>query len=159
MRKLAVPLVLFLAAGAAGAAAASAETVTVLGLADVKVVPGNPENNASIKAAVERAHAAGVPLALADAREEAAELAGLSGLTLGDIESISEAASPYGPGYGYGGYSPFGRDQYCGTQTRRRRVRGSDGRLRTKRVKVRRCYVPRRLSTTLEVTFKASRAG
>src|SRR3954470_5959659 len=107
MRKLAVPLVLFLAASGAGAAAAGAETVTVIGTANVKVVPGNPENNASIKAAVERAHNAGVPLALADAREEATELAGLSGLTLGDIESISDAiGGPYGPGY-YGGYSPF----------------------------------------------------
>jgi uncharacterized protein YggE len=159
MRKLAVPLVLFLAASGAGAAAAAAETVTTVGVAEVKVVPGNPESNASIRAAVERAHNAGVPLALANAREEAAELAGLSGLTLGDIESVSAAVNgPYGPGY-YGGYSPFGRDQYCGTQTRRRRVRGSDGRLRTKRVRVRRCYVPRVLPTALEVTFKASRAG
>src|SRR3954451_11894109 len=105
MRKLAVPLVLFLAAGGAGAAAAGAETVTAVGVAEVKVVPGNPQSNESIKAAVERAHNAGVPLALAGAREEAAELASLSGLTLGDIESISAGVfSPYGPGY-YGGYS------------------------------------------------------
>ena len=159
MRKLAVPLVLFLGASGAGAAAAGAETIKAAGVADVKVVPGNPLNNDSIKAAVERAHNAGVPLALADARKEAAELAGLAGLTLGDIESISSVVnSPYGPGY-YGGYAPFGPDQYCGLITRRHRVRGSDGRLHTKRVKVRRCFVPRRLSTTLEVTFKASRAG
>ena len=159
MRKLAVPLVLFLATSGAGAAAAGAETVTAIGVAEVNVAPGNPESNASIKAAVERAHNAGIPLALADAREEAQELAGPSGLTLGEIESVSEAvSSPYGPGY-YGGYSPFGRDQYCGVQTRRRRVRGSDGRIHTKRVKVRRCEFPRRLPTTLEVTFKASRAG
>ncbi|MEA2444066.1 MAG: hypothetical protein QOJ12_1358, partial [Thermoleophilales bacterium] len=47
----------------------------------------------------------------------------------------------------------------CGLITRRHRVRGSDGRLHTKRVKVRRCFFPRRLATTLEVTFKASRSG
>jgi uncharacterized protein YggE len=159
MRKLAVPLVLFLVTGAAGASAASAETVTAVGIAEVKVVPGNPQNNASIVAAVERAHNAGIPLALADAREEATELAAVSGLTLGDIESISASVgSPYGPGY-YGAYSPFGPDRYCGTQSRRVRVRGSDGRLRTKRVRVRRCYVPNRLPTSLEVTFKATRSG
>jgi hypothetical protein len=157
MRKpLAVPLALVLIAVAAPAA--TAETVTATGFSQVKVVPGNPQNNESIVAAVERAHEIGVPLALASARENATELAAASGLVIGDVESVSDAVfGPYGPGYS--GFAPFGPDQYCGTITRRRRSRDSSGRVHTRRVRVRRCYVPRQLPTTLQVTYKATRAG
>jgi hypothetical protein len=154
-KQLAGPLVVFLAAGAVAAPAAGAETVTSVGNAIVTVVPGNPENNTSIKTAVDKAQAAGVPLAMTEAREHGAKLAELSGLTLGDIESVSDSvAGFYGP---YGQYSPFGPDQYCGLTSRRIHVRGSDGKLRTKRVRVRRCFFPRRLQVTLQVTFRATK--
>jgi hypothetical protein len=156
-KQLAGPLVVLLVGGAVAAPAADAETVTSVGQAIVTVVPGNPQNNTSIRTAVDKAQAAGVPRAMTDAREHAAKLAALSGLTLGDIESVSDApAGFFGP---YGQYSPFGPDQYCGTTSRRVRVRGSNGKLRTKRVRVRRCFFPRRLAVTLEVTFRATKTG
>jgi hypothetical protein len=114
-------------------------------------------SNSSIKAAIERAEAAGVPLAMADARVHATELARLAGLTLGDIDSVSDsAAGAYGPGYFYG---PFGPDRYCGTVTSRKRVRGSDGKIHTRRVKRRRCFFPSRLPVSVTVTFKATKAA
>jgi hypothetical protein len=122
------------------------------------VTPTNPHSNASIKSAVDQAHQIGVPLAIANARENATELAAASGLAIGDVESLSDTVlSPYGPGYG--GYSPFGADQYCGTISQRRRTRDSRGRLHTRRVRLRRCFYPHRLPVTLAVTFKATQAG
>ena len=87
-----------LVASAAGQQPAG-RTVAATGVASVKVrAPSDRTHEAPIRAAVEAAEAKALPRALADARAKAADLAKLSGLTLGGIESISDAtASPYGP--------------------------------------------------------------
>ena len=59
-------------------------TVAAQGAASVKVIaPKDRTHEGPIRAAVEAAEAKALPRAIADAREKAAELARLSGLTLG----------------------------------------------------------------------------
>src|SRR3954468_3842907 len=88
-------------------------TVEATGVASVKVkAPSDRTHEAPIRAAVEAAEAKALPRALAEARSEAADLARLSGLTIGAIVSISDtASSPYGPFF----YGTFGPDRFCGT--------------------------------------------
>ena len=90
-------------------------TVAAQGAASVKVSrPRTARTRAPIHAAVEAAEAKALPRAIADARAKAAELARLSGLTLGPIVAISDApTSPYGPFIGF--YGRFGPDRFCGT--------------------------------------------
>jgi hypothetical protein len=156
-----------LAVVATGIAApvASAETITALGTAQVDVKPSDPNDNKSIVDAVEAAHKLALPRAIREAREEAEAIAAASNLTVGAIDTVDETAfgggpGYYGPGYGpYGAIAPFGPDQYCGTTTRRVRTRTKSGKVVTRRVKRRRCFVPDRLVTTLSVTFRAAPAG
>jgi hypothetical protein len=135
------------------------QSVTALGLGQVKVKPKDRHSNASIVAAVEAAEAKAVPQAIDAARERAQALAKASGLTLGAIESVQETPpSPFGPGYGYGGYpAPFGKDRYCGTERRPRFRRTSTGRRRVvgfRNAHV--CQPPRYVLVNLSVTFAAT---
>jgi hypothetical protein len=128
-------------------AAVAAGTITAVGTAQEKVTPKDPKDNQSIKDAVETAHKASIPAAIQEAKEEAAALATASGLTLGAIQSVDENVNNgfYG---GYGFFTPFGPNQFCGTTTRRVK---KNGHRVTK--KVHRCYVPPFVATTVAVTF------
>jgi hypothetical protein len=128
-------------------AALAAGTITAVGTAQEKVTPKDPKDNQSIRDAVETAHKASIPAAIQEAKEEGAALAGASGLTLGAIQSVDENLSNgfYG---GYGFYTPFGPNQYCGTVTRRVKKNGH----RVSK-KVHRCYVPPFVATSVAVTF------
>jgi hypothetical protein len=139
---------------------AGAETITAQGLArvDVEVAKGDRDDNAAIRTAVEAARAAGIPLAVDSARKNAQELGAATNLTVGAVQAVDDSVfTGYGPPYPY--YGPFGPDQFCGVVTRRRRTRTSDGRLVTRRVRQRRCYVPREVTTALSVTFAATPSG
>jgi hypothetical protein len=127
--------------------AVAAGTITAVGTAQEKVTPKDPKDNASIKDAVEAAHKASIPAAIQEAKEEGTALASASGLTLGAIQSVDENVNNgfYG---GYGIYTPFGPNQFCGTITRRVRKNGH----RVSK-KVHRCFVPPFVTTTVAVTF------
>ena len=139
---------------AAPATADQTKSVTATGSAQTKVIPKNRQSNSSIAAAVEAAHQAGIPAALKDAHSYAMKYAKAAGLTLGTIQSVSDASNngfAYGPVFG-----PFGPNQYCGTVHRpifkvvagKRRVVGTK--------KVHRCIVPQFEVTVLTVTYAAS---
>jgi hypothetical protein len=140
-----------------GAGPAVAETVTALGQSAVQVKPANEKNNDSIKAAIAEARATALPLALADARSRAQQLAEGSGLVLGDVDAVEEYQ---GPGFGDYGQTTgtFGPGQFCGTVTRTVRRRTKSGKIVRRRVKQTRCFFPEVLLTSVEVTYRASRA-
>jgi hypothetical protein len=135
---------------------AAGKSVQVLGVGEADVKPKNRRNNASIQRAVDRAEAAALPRAFRAAGVRAAELARLSGLTLGEVISVSDApASPYGP-FGFGPFEgTFGPGRWCGT-IRRSVVRRVDGRrrrvTRTRRV----CHFPSEVYVSVTVTYAAS---
>ena len=132
-------------------------TVAAQGAASVTVVkPKDRTHEGPIHAAVEAAEAKALPRAIADARSKAAELARLSGLTLGPIVAISDGpSSPYGPFFGF--YGTFGPDRFCGTvrtsvfrtdKTTGKRVRVGSRSRHT-------CRVPPTVTSTVTVTFAA----
>jgi Protein of unknown function (DUF541) len=137
---------------------APARTVAAQGVASVKVVaPKDRKHESPIRAAVEAAEAKALPRAIASARENASELARLSGLALGSIVSISDAqTSPYGPFFGF--YGTFGPDRFCGTvrtavfrtdkKTGKRKRVGSRSRHT--------CRVPSTVTKSVTVTFAAT---
>src|SRR3954464_5017010 len=138
------------------AAPAGAETVSAIGTGQVEVTPENPRDNDSIIKAIDAARATVLPLALADARVRAHQLADSSGLVLGNVESVEEYQNQ-NFGYGDGTTGTFGPGEFCGTVTRSVRRRLRDGRLVRRRVKQTRCFFPRALVASVEVTFQASR--
>jgi hypothetical protein len=116
------------------------------------VVPKNRDSNASIAAAVEKAHRASIAGALREAHEYAELYAKAVGMKLGSVISVSDAQNGfYGPGTIIG---PFGPDRFCGTITRviGRPVKGQKPKLK----RVHRCFVPQFASATLTVTYAAS---
>jgi hypothetical protein len=139
------------------APAASAESITAQGLArvEVEVGEGDRDDNNAIRDAVEAARSAGIPRAIDSARENAEEIAAAANLTVGAVQSVDDNVF-FGYGPPYGAIAPFGPDKYCGVVSRRKRVRKSDGRLVIRRVRTRRCYVPREVTTQLAVTFAAT---
>jgi hypothetical protein len=137
------------------AARAQDRSVAAQGVASVKVTPpSDRKHEAPIRAAVEAAEAKALPRAIADARDKAANLARLAGLTLGPIVSISDAPStPYGF---YGFYGTFGPDRFCGTIRTSVFKRNKAG----KRVRVgsrtrHTCRVPQTVTSTVTATFAA----
>lgn len=155
-------LVAALTVAAVPASAASAQqpapdrTVAAQGAASVKVIaPKDRQHEAPIRAAVEAAENKALPRAIADARDKAAQLAKLAGLTLGPIVSISDApTSIYGPFFGF--YGTFGPDRFCGTIRTSVFKRNKAG----KRVRVgtrsrHTCRVPPTVTSTVTVTFSA----
>jgi len=142
--------------GAAAQQPAPDRTVGAQGVASVKVIaPKDRQHEAPIRAAVEAAENKALPRAIADAREHAAQLARLAGLTLGPIVSISDApSSPFGPFYGV--YGTFGPDRFCGTLRTPVFKRDKAGRrvrvgTRTRHT----CRVPSTVTSTVTVTFAA----
>jgi uncharacterized protein YggE len=161
-QRTALALTLAVAAGAVGApaaaSAASDQTITSLGTAQAKVRPANRHNNASIVKAVNVAYKRAVPAALADAREDAEQIAVASGMTLGAIQSVDENVNGggyYGPSPFFG---PFGLNQYCGVVSRRFHRRDAAGVLHTRVRKQKVCHVPDFAFSTLAVTFAATTA-
>jgi uncharacterized protein YggE len=148
------------AAPQTAAPAPAAHTLTVTGTAQVKPKPRNAKNNESIKGAVAKARRAAVPLALADGRGRALNLARLTGRVLGELASITAASGAGGPffiGPYYGEDGTFGPGRYCGTvrsaifrtdASGKRRVVGTRAR--------RRCRVPQYVTANLTMTFSTS---
>lgn len=133
-------------------------TLVAAGLGSAKVTPQDRNSNASIVAAVEAAEAKALPAAVADARKQAQELAGATGVTLGAVLSISnQGTGPgfYGPFF-YGG--SFGPNRFCGTirtpvfKTDAQGRRRSTGKVRTRRV----CRVPPTIQRTVQLTYALS---
>jgi uncharacterized protein DUF541 len=130
-------------------------TLEATGVASVKVkAPSDRTHEAPIRAAVEAAEAKALPRALAEARSKAADLARLSGLTIGAIVSISDtASSPYGPFF----YGTFGPDRFCGTIRTGVFKRGKDGKRHRVGTRTRHtCRVPPTVTSTVSVTFAAT---
>lgn len=139
------------------AAADQAKSVTATGTGQAKVTPKNRNSNASIQAAVDAAHTAGISGALAEAHEYALDYARATGLTLGSVISVTDASNGggfYGPGPFF--YGPFGPNQYCGEEPRPV-FKTVDGKRKVVRVKrVHTCIVPPFEFVTLSVTFAAT---
>lgn len=135
------------------ATSSMAQTITATGTAQKRVVPKNRKSNASIAAAVEKAHKASIAGALKEAHEYAELYAKAVGMTLGSVISVSDAQNGffYGPGTIFG---TFGPDKFCGTlnQVVGRPVKGQKPKFK----KVHRCIVPPFASATLTVTYAAS---
>lgn len=135
------------------ATSSSAQTITATGTAQKRVVPKNRNSNASIAAAVERAHKASIAGALKEAHEYAELYAKAVGMKLGNVISVSDAQNGfYGPGPFFIG--PFGPGRFCGTVTRvvGKPVKGQKPKLK----QVHRCFVPPFASATLTVAYAAS---
>ena len=149
-------IAVLLPASAGAQQPAPGRTVEASGVASVKVqAPRDRTHEAPIRAAVEAAEDKALPRAMADARSKAADLAKLSGLTLGAIVSVSDVAtSPYGP-FGY--YGTFGPDRFCGTIRTAVFKRGKDGKRHRVGTRTRHtCRVPSTVTSTLSVTFSAT---
>jgi hypothetical protein len=145
-----------LAVAGAPAAAAQGSSVTATGTGQSAVHPKNRNNNASIAAAYEAARHAAIAGALAQAHEYAGQYAKAVGLTLGAVESVSDAQN--GPFYGPGPFfGPFGQNQFCGTLRQPIFKKGKNGRRKVVGTKkVHRCIVPRFAYISLTVTYSAS---
>ena len=155
-RSLALVSVVAALTAAAPAMADQSQSVTATGTAQIKVVPKDRKSSSSIAAAVEAARQAGIPAAIKDAHGYAVKYAKAAGLTLGAIESVSDASNNNGFAYGPGFYGPFGPNQYCGTIRRPilKIVNGKKKVVGTK--KVHRCFVPPFVVTVLTVTYSAT---
>ncbi len=141
---------------AAPAAAAAPDTVTATGTGQSVVHPKNRNNNASILAAYDDARQAAIGGALKEARTYALAYAKGVGLTLGSVQSVSDAQNTvfYGPGQFIG---PFGPDQFCGTLRQPIFKKEKNGRRKVVGTKkVHRCIVPRSAFVTLTVTYSAT---
>jgi uncharacterized protein YggE len=152
----AIGLVTLVCAAPAAAQAPAPNTITVTGTGSVKPSPQDRKSNASIAKAVEAAEAAATPLAIADGRARAANLASLAGMTLGPLIAISEGVpSPfgfYGPVYGEQG--TFGPGKFCGTVRTpifRRTPNGGRKLVRTRAHRT--CRIPPQVSESLGMTF------
>ena len=148
--------------GSTLAAAAQAQeplqrTAVSLGIGQAKVTPQDRMDNASIAAAVEAAEAKALPLAIADAKAQAQALAAAAGVTLGELLSISNAASPSGF-YGPFSYTngTFGPGKYCATIRTVRFVKGKDGRHRRLTPPHKVCRVPPSVTRTVQLTYAMS---
>lgn len=141
---------------AAPAAAAQPDTVTATGTGQHLVQPKNRKSNASIVSAYDAARQAAIGGALKEAHKYALAYANGVGLTLGSVQSVSDAQnSPfYGPGQLIG---PFGPDRFCGTLRQPIFKKEKNGRRRVIGTKtVHRCIVPRSAFVTLTVTYSAT---
>jgi hypothetical protein len=160
---LAVALLLVPAAARAQAPApAPARTITAVAAGRVPVNQHVAHNSKAVAAAVEAARARAIPLAIANAHEEAQRLASAGGLMLGALVAVSEPApSPFfgGPvGAAYGAEGTFGPGKFCGRIRTPIRRRTASGRLRfTGRLRSHfGCRIPSEVSQTVSATFAVS---
>jgi hypothetical protein len=139
-------------------------TITATGSARVAVMPANRNDDASIRAAVAVARKQAIPAALADARDRAGAYAAAAAMTLGPIQSVSDAGPnaypdftfPTGPTPFPISFGPGGIQNFCGV-VRQPIFRGT-GRHRTvvRVISHQACYVPPTAFLTLTVTFAAT---
>ncbi len=138
---------------------AHAESITAIGVSQVKVVAPAPLTNAKIVKAVSAARKAAVPLALEAARNQATRIAIAADLQPGAVLEVAETGpSPYGFFFNPGTFGRFGPNQYCGrvqSVKRAPRVNGRPGRVISRRVVVR-CYKPASVGVSLAVTYDAT---
>jgi uncharacterized protein YggE len=139
-------------------------TVTVTGNGIVKPTPLNRKNNASIVKAVAAAKKAAAPLAIADGRARAANVAALNKLTLGTLLAITEGPSGPTPFFFIGPYGSqegtFGPGRFCGTI--RRVVFKTDSAGKRKRAGTRSihtCRVPPQVAISYGMTFSTTPAA
>ncbi|HUE26464.1 MAG TPA: hypothetical protein VMP89_06790 [Solirubrobacteraceae bacterium] len=157
MSRVPVALGALVAALVLAAPAIADQSVTATGTAQVKVTPKNRHSNSSIGAAIQAAHKAGISGALDEAHEYALQYAQAAGLTLGSVQSVSDASSNgfgyYGPGFFFG---PFGPNQFCG-ETSRPVFKVVNGKRKLKGFKrVHTCFVPPFEAVSLTVTYSAT---
>jgi hypothetical protein len=137
-----------------------ARTITAIAAGRVTIDRDHvAKNSKAIAAAVEAARNRAIPLAIANAREEAQRIAAAGRLTLGALVSVSEPPpSPFfgGPvGAAYGAEGTFGPDRYCGqirTPITRRNANGRrvfTGRFRSHFG----CRIPSEVAQTVTATF------
>jgi uncharacterized protein YggE len=141
---------------AAPAAAAQTDTVTATGTGQSAVHPKNRNNNASIASAYDAARQAAIGGALKEAHKYALAYAKGVGLTLGSVQSVSDAQNNvfYGPGQFVG---PFGPNQFCGTLRQPIFKKEKNGRRKVVGTKkAHRCIVPRQAFVSLTVTYSAT---
>jgi uncharacterized protein YggE len=130
-------------------------TIVSTGAGSVKPVPQDRNDNASIAAAVKAAYAAALPKAVAEARDDAADLASAAGVTLGELVSVSNApAQPfYGPFFG-GEIGTFGPGRFCGNVRTPIVKRDKLGRRHVIRFRTRHtCRVPGTITRSVTLTF------
>ena len=146
-----------LLATAPAAHAQTPSTLSATGLAQADVKPENRNSETSIRAAVKAARGQALPLAIADGKRRAQELATAAGVTLGALVALSDSGGQNG--YYYGPYvnGTFGYDKYCGQVANTKTVTRNGRRVRV-RVKGthRVCRVPREVFATTTVTFAIS---
>ena len=134
------------------------QTLVAVGSASAEPTPANRRSDASILQAVREAQAEVVPRAVADGRARAQRLAAAAGVTLGALQTISEVPQgPFGPFGSFGETGTFGPGRFCGTVSRFRTRRLSNGRVRRVRIGTRRiCRVPDQVIGTVSLTFAVS---
>jgi hypothetical protein len=144
------------AAPAFGQSPIDAKTITATGTGQARVQPKDRHSNRSISAAFDTARKAAIAGALSEAHEYASDYAKGTGLTLGNVLSVSDAQTNgfYGPGGPGGFFGPFGPNKFCGT-LRQPVGRPAPG-TKLKFKSVHRCFVPPFAYTTLTVTYSAS---
>jgi uncharacterized protein YggE len=146
-------------AAAQAPAPAPQRTITAIGAGRVTISKGVARNSKAIAAAVEAARNRAIPLAIANAREEAQRIATAGRMTLGAVVSVAEPPpSPFfgGPiGAAYGAEGTFGPGRYCGQIRTPITRRTADGRrVRTGRFRSHfGCRVPGEVAQTVSVTF------
>jgi hypothetical protein len=134
-------------------------TVTAVASGSVKVQRPAKLSSATIGEAVEAAREKAGPLAFANAKEEAERLAAAAGVTLGELQSVSEQSfGPYGPFGNYGLEGTFGPGRFCGTiRTAVFRRTESGRRVFAHRFRKRfGCRVPGQVIITISATYAMS---
>ncbi|MEA2142231.1 MAG: uncharacterized protein QOI64_661 [Solirubrobacteraceae bacterium] len=136
-------------------------TVTVTGSGTVKPSPLNRRSEASIAKSVRDAKATATPLAIADGRTRAANLAAQAGLVIGPLLGISEGGSGAPPFF----FSPFGQEgtfgpgKFCGTVRTPIYRKTADGKRKRVGVRTRHaCRVPTQVTASLAMTFASAPA-
>jgi hypothetical protein len=132
-------------------------TIVATGNGSAIPKPADRTRNASIVAAVKQADAKALPLAVADARAQAADLAGATGTVLGPLLSVSNAGAANGI-YGsivIGGVGgTFGPGQFCGNVRSRPSHVDAQGVRRFGKVRTRHtCRVPSTVQRAVTLTF------
>jgi hypothetical protein len=134
------------------ATVAAGRALVASGTGEAAVRPRGRRDSASIRRALLEGRVAAAPLALDEARIDAAQVGAAAGLTLGGVFSIAEIRRPYDDPYVQGSFGP---GRYCGTINRTiyRRDPATGRRRAVRRVRERRCFFSTRTTVALRVTY------
>ena len=128
-------------------------TVVSTGTGSAKVTPKDRKSDKSIQAAVDHAQSSSLPLAFADAKTQAGQLAAQAGVALGALVSIANSPGPiyFGP---YGSTGSFGPGKWCGSVRTRSVTVGKDGTRHYGKYHTHRtCRFPSSVTRTVTLTF------